>query len=256
YFVGGAGTADFGHASITQALSAPVGAVDFSGLRVGSGVPFNLGSTADQRLVAGTDASKLWLKLNSGSVIKDVIGTQWDDTLTGNGLDNLMMGAALPGVTSDGQSIDRTVPAGVTRAVTTQWVYLDFNDSRIPYDYDSPGNFVPANPIPGYDPAKYTYTQADKTAILAGLQTIFAPFGSLFQFTMNRSDIPSSVGDNFVPIPVNVTPFDDTTNSYFAGGKANETDFRNLNQHVTDDVDINGSLGSLPGQPRYSKQNC
>ncbi len=242
YFVGGA-AANFGHVGVSDFGGAAT--LDFSGFQ-GGGITFNLASSADQQLVAGSD--KLWIKLNAANVIKNLVGSAGNDVITGNALDNVITGAAL--------ADPRSVPSGVTRAAPTQWVFLDFGNylvnadgthsttTRVAHEYNAEGVFLSETEL-GTTAAKYTYTAADQAAILAGLRAIYAPFGDLVKFTLNPGDLPAN--GNYAIIPFNQTPVDEQ-GKLFAGGRANEIDFRNVNQKIVVAVDINGFLGSLPGQ--------
>ena len=114
------------------------------------------------------------VKLMNSQAMEDVVGTAFADTIIGNAMANTLIGAggsdSLVGVGGDD-----LIQAGVT-----QLVFLDF-DSYTTAD-------------------KRAYTQSDRDAIQARLETDYSPFG--YKFTQTQ---PST--SSYTTIYFNRTPF-------------------------------------------------
>ncbi len=83
------GTGNLGTDTIFESIGEGTDTLDFSGLD--QQIDLDLSSTATTEIVA-TD--RLWLAALSGVDLENVIGTDYDDTITGNGLPNTVTGGA------------------------------------------------------------------------------------------------------------------------------------------------------------------
>lgn len=223
YFVGGArdsrpNGSPFGHVVLTEPEGVVGGTLDFSNFR--DGITLNLAQTTDQQVSPNT----LWLTLPPD--LTHVIGTAASDTITANNQDDLIEGAAfLVRHPSD-------LP-GPAVSFRTQWVYLDFNTPS--------ANLSSYETLSQWNPGG-VYSAADRLAILQALQQIYAPLGSLIQFTLTPPT-PAQAPNGYTTVSFNQTPLVDGTPQ--PGGHSSAIDWRNLDLTDTVQLDVNGFIDTM-----------
>jgi hypothetical protein len=203
FFVGGVS----GALVLDEAANAGTDTLDFSRL-TGGGITIDLAVTAPQMVRAG-----LTLVLTNALGIENVVGTVAADTILGNGRDNLLLGADLA---------DDRGGAATPLNGRLQNVLLDF-DSRT-------------------EAGEHLYTAAERAAIIAGLNSIYAGFQVAFLTA------PPARGD-YATVFFNQSRADGQP-----GGDSSEIDFANRNLGGTAIVQVNGLLG-LPGGPEATAAN-
>jgi hypothetical protein len=204
YFVG----QNLGHVAVNQANSAGIDILDFSRFQ-SSGITINLGLTGEQSLAPG-----LFLTLSDGMGFSNVVGTGLSDTITLNGRNGTISGQAL----LDPLAANAPAP----HAVTTQYVFLDFNTYTT-------------------DPTtQHVYTPDERNAILAILQSDYAQF-PFVQFTLTAPTTTTSFETVFFNRPTG-------TSEGGSGGNSSKIDFRDLSQTATAEVNINAFVGTSPGE--------
>ena len=203
FFVGGVS----GALVLEETANAGTDTLDFSRL-TGGGITIDLAVTAPQVVRAG-----LTLVLTNALGIENVVGTVAADTIRGNSRDNLLLGADLA---------DDRGGAATPLNGRLQNVLLDF-DSRT-------------------EAGEHLYTAAERTAIVAGLNSIYAGFQVAFLTA------PPVRGD-YATVFFNQARADGQP-----GGDSSEIDFGNRNLGGTAIVQVNGLLG-LPGGPEATAAN-
>jgi Ca2+-binding RTX toxin-like protein len=188
--------------------------LDLSGF-TGGPISLNLAVTGPQTIAAG-----LTLILADGLGIENVIGTAGADTVTGNGRDNLLVGADL---------LDP--PAGPAPAWdgVTQLVFLDFDTHT--------------------DPGEHAYSASERAAIKVRLEDDYLgpdPTNPWFHFQFL---LAPPVSGPFATVHFNRDPLGGGT-----GGYAYDLDFRNLDLGGEASVQAKGILG-FPNQPADTTQN-
>ena len=203
FFVGGVS----GTLVLDEAANAGIDTLDFSQL-TGGGITIDLELTAPQVVRAG-----LTLALTNALGIESVVGTVAADTIRGNGRGNLLLGADLA---------DDRGGAATPLNGRLQNVFLDF-DSRT-------------------EAGEHLYTAAERDAIVAGLNSIYAGFQVAFLTA------PPARGD-YATVFFNQSRADGQP-----GGDSSEIDFGNRNLGGAAIVQINGLL-DLPGGPEATAAN-
>ncbi|MCU0961385.1 MAG: pre-peptidase C-terminal domain-containing protein, partial [Pirellulaceae bacterium] len=189
--------------------------IDLSGFG-GGAARVDLAQASEQTVHQGA----LWLTLSSGTGWEDVVGTRWADTIAGNDRDNQLFG-------SDPLESRAMLPP--RRAVSTQYVYLDFDSET--------------------NSGEYLYSPSERETIRARLNEYYRgpdPAHPWFDFQFVLTPPASST---YVTVLFNRTPDNEA-----AGGLSEEIDFRNLNRDTRVYVDVNGLLGG-PGQPAATGEN-
>ncbi len=154
------------------------------------------------------------ITLNDGMGIERVIGTTGADNLRGNPRDNYIGGAEFFYPDSGRTPLVAPRP--------NQWVYLDFSETE---------------PLRG----EYTYTAADKQAIVIRLEQAYQVFNqsqNAIRFTLNINEIP--LGTDHVTLYFNRTP-----ESGRPGGDASEVDLGNRSFGGSASIQANGLLGGI-----------
>jgi hypothetical protein len=236
YFVGGGAGSQFGSVVLNETAPTGTDVLDFSNLQ-GGGINLDLSQQGNQQVVT----PGLSLTLPSAPGITNVIGSPGSDTILGNGLDNVLQGAAV--AATHPNELPAVPPAAwSTSTPPTQLVYLDFTDFPAPpatvVDPET-GKTLTVSETLHNDNGQYS--SSDPTAILSRLQALFAPFGNLVQFTLTRP-----AAGPYETVLFNDTPVQNGQPS--PGGLSSEIDFRNLNRITTVQVDVNGFLGFGPNQ--------
>ena len=203
FFVGGVS----GALVLEEAANAGTDTLDFSRL-TGGGITIDLALASPQVVRAG-----LTLVLTNALGIENVVGTSAADTIRGNSRDNLLLGADLA---------DDRGGAATPLNGRLQNVLLDF-DSRT-------------------EAGEHLYTAAERGAIVAGLNSIYAGFQVAFLTA------PPARGD-YATVFFNQARADGQP-----GGDSSEIDFGNRNLGGTAIVQVNGLLG-LPGGPEVTSAN-
>jgi hypothetical protein len=218
YFVGGGSGNAFGHVVLSEPPGNAVDTIDLSNFQ-GGGATLNLNTTTEQTV----SPNNLFVTLPGAQGITHVIGSPGSDTITANNLNDVLQGEALD--VSHPQDLPGPAPS-----IQTQVVYLDFSHPQLD----------PSETLSAFDPGG-VYSTADQNAILTALQKLYAPFGSLVQFTLAQP-----AAGPFETVSFNQTPF--VNGQFQPGGHSSEIDFRNLNLADSVQLDVNGFLGTGGGK--------
>jgi Ca2+-binding RTX toxin-like protein len=185
--------------------------IDFSNAR--TGVSVNLGLAAGQVQTIDAAGDKLVIE----GQLSEVIGSPFDDTIVGNTSDNVLIGGG------GRDYIDGSGGNNLIRAGTTQVVLLDFDTATTP--------------------AGYPYSPAERDAIQARLQAIYAAFP--VEFT--RSAATAAADSAFEGGQYTTIFF----NKGSAGGSSSQIDFGNVDLAGTSTVDALDLLSPDPTSPLY-----
>jgi Ca2+-binding RTX toxin-like protein len=207
-----------GSDTVTEAANADSDTLDFTAFDA----PLNLDLTSTSPQSFGTD---LTLTLSDGQGVENVVGTGYGDRILANDRDNWLYGGGGADYL-DGRGGDDTIQGDVA-----QVVLLDFDSATSPASGD------------------HVYTADERAAVIARLQTIFAPFDYVFTTDPDQAAVLTAhSGRGFVTIVFNDGP------GGGIGGEANELDFRNLYHADRGTVDVNELLGGA-GQPAATSDN-
>lgn len=197
WFSGG----QFGTVQVIEATNGGVDTFDFSMMT--SAVDVDLSSTIARSVAPG-------LVMTIAGDIENVIGSDFNDTLTGNALDNHLIGAGGQDLLQGGSGDDR-IEAGRRRTV-----FLDFDSAS--------------------EVGEHVYTVAERAAILERIEADYAPFDIEFVTTRPASG-------PFVTILFNAAVF--LPGSQFVlGGISERIGWRELAGGGVVQVDVNGFFGS------------
>jgi hypothetical protein len=276
----GAGADNFQFAGGVQgnfAITAPnqanrTDALDFSTLS--QGVNVDISSTSAQQVASG-----LTLQLSDANGISNVIGSSHNNVIHGNARSNML--AAYDALDSN---YTATAP-GVGANGKVQVVLLDFDTGPNNFTALINGKQVPVFNFNTYY-AQYgvtpirLYTQAERQAVLQGLQADYAPFLAVFQgttlvqggvyFTTSATDAQNVANTyangKYITEYFNQTPGANTTpdngipppptvnQNLQPGGVSNDLDFRDADMTGTASIQVNGIVGE-PLNPPATEQN-
>jgi hypothetical protein len=188
---------------------------DFSSWSAG-GIVLDLASTERQWL-----SDSFSLQLTNGSMIENVVGTVWSDSIYGNDRDNWLLGSQYPRADQQPPTVFASRPA--------QWVLLDFDTYT------------------QVDRGEVQYSIEDRLEIATRIARAYRgddPDRPWFdvRVTVDRQQIP--MGVEFATLYFNRTP-----SFGRPGGEASEIDFRNNNLGGWGAIQINGLLGGLEFSP-------
>ena len=201
--------------------------LDFSSFR-NSGINLDISSTLPQL------EGPLTLRLTDGMGISNVIGTQFVDTILGNGRNNNLQGALY--------SQSGTAPPATAAAnARTQWVLVDFDS------YTPSGTSL------------HVYTAAERQAVLDQLNEFYRgsadpnsanPWYDV-RFTQDPNAIPANLesANQFFTVYINATP-----DGGGSGGQSSKVDPGNENPSGWAKVQVNGASGG-PFQPAETSAN-
>ncbi len=262
YFVGGSATNPIGNVTLNEPAGASNDTLDFSNF-TGGGVNINLSTTGKAQVVNAT--ADLSITLPASGAFTNVVGSPGDDTIIGNGTNDILQGSALNNPNPN------ALPAVPPSTPSVQWVALNFTQ------------FAPTvlSPTETFHNGNGSYSAVEQEEVLQALETIYAGLSPSIQFTIDPAEItqlrsmttaqlaaidltPADVttlaslvnptftnsvyengNGNYVTVYYNDTPI--FNNQPSPGGFSNEVDFGNLNQKTTVQLDVNGFLGTGPG---------
>ena len=204
-----------------------IATLDFSGFR-NSGVNIDLSRTTPQT------EGDLTLRLTDGLGITNVIGSQFADTIIGNGRNNNLQGAAY-------SQSGTTPPPTAAANARTQWVLVDFD------------SFTPSGTT------LHVYTTAERQAILDRMNLFYRgssdpnsvnPWYDI-RFVQNPDTIPAGLktSGQFITLFVNATP-----STGQPGGESSAIDPGNESLSGWAVVQVNGGLGGA-FQPASTSEN-
>src|SRR5207237_27658 len=159
-------------------------------------------------------AGNLTLTLTNPTAVANVVGSSYDDDITGNSRDGFLIGAGGKNRITVGTG-SQLVQGGIT-----QVVLLDFDTATV---------F-----------GEHVYTQDERDAIQHELEQIYADFH--FVFTQDPAvarQVSQPTGGRYATIYFNTPP---------RGGLSSEVDFRNINLGGVASVDVTPILGTA-GEP-------
>jgi Ca2+-binding RTX toxin-like protein len=166
-------------------------------------------------------APGLALTLVHTNAFANVVGTPYTDFIKGNGRDAQIYGGGGGDVLSAGSG-NVLVIGGIP-----QVVYLDFNSATDPN-------------------LEHVYTQAERDAIQARLQTDYSAFNYFFTQDLSQAKtLAQPTGGRFATLLFNAGP---------DGGASDQLDFRNLDLGGNATINVNNLLGG-PNQPRATSDD-
>ncbi|MCS6978295.1 MAG: tandem-95 repeat protein [Gemmatales bacterium] len=182
--------------------------LDFSAATYG--ISLNLAEIGtDQAIdVAGNGVTLL-------GIFENVLGTGFADLIVGNELRNVIAGAGGQDRLEGGPGDD------VLQGGVTQVVYLDFDSAT--------------------GKGEHVYTVAERNAIQARLEKVFAPFSVVFSQTAPATGAYATLLIN------------GSDSEALIGGIAEELDWRNTSRGATASVNVNGYLGRFNRPPATSE---
>ena len=237
-----------GAVGVVEATSTGTDTLDFSGF-TGGPVAVDLAATSTQAIATG-----LTLTLSDGLGIENAIGTAQADVIRGNGRNNTLTGSDLLD--------DRMGPGAVaTNPNRIQYVVLDFDTFT---NQENAGVVVPSAGANDGAASEHIYTQAEKDAVLAGLNAEYAGFlitaGGFLEF---RTSAAGLTPGEYATIYFNRSRFEPLLNPDGTpsgvlqpqpGGESSQVDYRNTNLGGWATVQVNGLLGGT-GQPAATSDN-
>ena len=190
-FVGGSSVNPFGNVTLNEPAGASGDTLDFSNF-VGGGVDIDLNKTGVSQVLN----SGLSLTLPAGGAVTNVIGSPGADTISGNGPNDVLQGAAVDNPNPN------ALPAVPPPPPPVQWVVLNFTQYA-PTLVDASESFHDGN---GY------YSAPEQGAVLAGIENIYSQFSSLIKFSLDPAEITQLQGMTQAQLAqIDLTPADVTT---------------------------------------------